>query len=120
MRRRDGRRPESTQGRGWSPGPAKPLGIKAIHFWHLEPQDGKTLARTEESFEGLVVRLLRRSVQKTLGRALADGLRYLKSEVEGRASQRVSPRAPIPARARGAGSARLLGAPIDRYPGTPG
>ena len=62
----------------------KTLGVKAIHFWHLEPRDGKTLVRTEESYEGLVARLMRRSLQKTLDTALADGLRYLKAEVEGR------------------------------------
>jgi len=62
----------------------KTLGVKAIHFWHLEPRDGKTLVRTEESYEGLVARLMRGSLQKTLDTALADGLRYLKAEVEGR------------------------------------
>jgi uncharacterized protein YndB with AHSA1/START domain len=60
----------------------KTLGIDAIHFWHLEPQDGGTLVRTEESYDGLVARLLRRTLQKTLDRALADGLGYLKREVE--------------------------------------
>jgi hypothetical protein len=60
----------------------KTLGIKAIHFWYLEPRDGKTFVRTEESYEGLVARLLRGSLQKTLDRALADGLRYLKAEAE--------------------------------------
>ncbi len=62
----------------------KTLGVKAIHFWHLEPRDGKTRVRTEESYEGLVARLMRGSLQKTLDTALADGLRYLKAEVEGR------------------------------------
>jgi hypothetical protein len=60
----------------------KTLGIKAIHFWHLEPRDGRTFVRTEESYEGIVARLLRGSLQKTLDSALADGLRYLKAEVE--------------------------------------
>ena len=60
----------------------KTLGIKAIHDWHLEPREGSTFVRTEESYEGLVTRLFRRSIQKTLDRALADGLRYLKAEVE--------------------------------------
>ena len=59
------------------------LGIDAIHFWYLEPRDGATLVRTEESYEGLVARILRGSLQKTLDRALADGLRALKSEIEG-------------------------------------
>jgi uncharacterized protein YndB with AHSA1/START domain len=65
----------------------KTLGIKAIHFWHFEPRNGKTFVRTEESYDGLVARLLRRSLQKILDRALADGLRSLKAEVEGRATR---------------------------------
>jgi hypothetical protein len=69
----------------------KTLGIKAIHVWHLEPRNGRTLVRTEESFEGLVARLFRGPVQKTLDRSLADGLRYLKEEVEAR--ERAGPRA---------------------------
>jgi len=64
----------------------KTLGIRAIHFWHLEPRDGKTFVRTEESYEGALARLLRGSIQKTLDRALADGLAYLKAEVEQRPS----------------------------------
>lgn len=58
------------------------LGIKAIHLWRLEPRNGATLVRTEESYDGLVARLLRRSLQKTLDKALADGARYLKVEAE--------------------------------------
>ncbi len=58
------------------------LGIKAIHVWRLEPKNGATLVRTEESYDGLVARLLRRSLQKTLDKALAGGVRYLKSEAE--------------------------------------
>ena len=60
------------------------LGIDAIHFWHLEARDGGTFVRTEESYEGLVARLGRRSLQKTLDRALDDGLQDLKTEVERR------------------------------------
>lgn len=62
----------------------KTLAIRAIHVYRLEPVDGKTLVRTEESYEGLVARLLRGSLQKTLERALADGLRHLKNEAESR------------------------------------
>ena len=40
--------------------------------------------RTEESYEGLVTRLFRGPIKKTLDRALADGLGYLKAEVERR------------------------------------
>jgi hypothetical protein len=58
------------------------LGIKAIHFWHLEPRGDTTHVRTEESYEGLVASLLRRYLQKTLDTALAEGLRDLKAESE--------------------------------------
>jgi uncharacterized protein YndB with AHSA1/START domain len=60
----------------------KTLGIKAIHLWHLEPRGSGTFVRTEESYEGLVTRLFRGPIQKTLDRALTDGLRDLKAEVE--------------------------------------
>jgi hypothetical protein len=68
----------------WS---GKTLGISAIHYWWLEPRDGKTFVRTEESYEGLVARLFRGRLQKTLDQALADGLRYLRAEVERRTSR---------------------------------
>jgi uncharacterized protein YndB with AHSA1/START domain len=62
----------------------KTLGIDAIHFWHLEPRDGRTFVRTRESYSGFVARLFGRPLQKTLDRALADGLAYLKAEAEAR------------------------------------
>jgi hypothetical protein len=58
------------------------LGIRAVHVWHLEPRDGKTLVRTEESYDGLVARLLRRPLRKTLDTTLANGVRSLKAEAE--------------------------------------
>jgi uncharacterized protein YndB with AHSA1/START domain len=58
------------------------LGIGAIHLWSLEGRDGGTIVRTEESYEGLVARLFRRSLRKTLHNALENGLRHLKAEVE--------------------------------------
>lgn len=61
------------------------IGIRAVHFYRLEPSDGTTFVRTEESFEGLLARLLRRSLQRTLDRTLDNGLRSLKVEVERRA-----------------------------------
>ena len=62
-------------------------GIRAIHFWHFEPRDGRTFVRTEESFDGLVARLLRRQLQRTLDKALEDGLQHLKAEAERRATR---------------------------------
>ncbi len=63
----------------------KTFGIDATHVYRLEPRNGKTFVRTEESYEGLVARVLRRSMQKTLDRALANGLAHLKTEAERRA-----------------------------------
>jgi uncharacterized protein YndB with AHSA1/START domain len=63
----------------WS---GRTLGISAIHVWRLEVRNGKTIARTEESYDGLVARMLRRSLQKTLDTALTDAATYLKAEAE--------------------------------------
>src|SRR5262245_35605504 len=62
------------------------LGIRAIHFCWLDPRAGTTFVRTEESYEGFVVRLFRRSIQKALGRALENGLHSMKAEVERQAA----------------------------------
>ena len=65
----------------------KTLGIDAIHEYRLEARDGKTLVQTEESYEGLVARLFRGPLQKTLDSALEEGLGYLKAEAERRTSE---------------------------------
>jgi hypothetical protein len=62
----------------------KTFGLNAIHVYRLEPRNGKTFVRTEESFEGIAARVMRGSLQKTLDHTLADGLRYLKAEAEKR------------------------------------
>jgi uncharacterized protein YndB with AHSA1/START domain len=62
------------------------MGIRAMHAWRLEPRDGGTLARTEESFEGLLARLLRARMQRMLQRSLDSGLDHLKAEAERRAA----------------------------------
>lgn len=61
------------------------MSIKALHVWRLEPRNGTTFVRTEESFDGLVARLLRGSLQKTLDKALEESLQHLKAEAERRA-----------------------------------
>ncbi|MGH3081112.1 MAG: SRPBCC family protein [Gaiellaceae bacterium] len=61
------------------------FGVNAVHVWRLEPKDGATQVRTEETFDGLVVRLLRGRLQKQLDDGLAGGLRHLKAEAERRA-----------------------------------
>jgi uncharacterized protein YndB with AHSA1/START domain len=62
----------------------KSFGLKATHVHTFEPCDGKTVVRTEESFEGLVARLFRGRLQKTMDGALRDGLAHLKAEAERR------------------------------------
>jgi uncharacterized protein YndB with AHSA1/START domain len=63
------------------------LGIDAVHVWRLEPRDGTTLVKTEESFAGVVARLFRWPLRKTLTGALESGLRHLKAEAERRAQR---------------------------------
>jgi hypothetical protein len=58
------------------------LTIDAYHEWWLEPRDGGTHVRTDESYSGLLARLLRGTLQKTLDKSLEDGLQRLKWEAE--------------------------------------
>lgn len=60
------------------------MSIKAVHAWHIVPQAGRTLVRTEESFEGAVARLFKKSLQRTLEESLSAGLKDLKAEAERR------------------------------------
>ena len=64
------------------------MGIKAVHTWHLEPRGAGTLVVNEESWQGFLARLLRRSLQKALDKANASGLTSLKAEAERRAKSR--------------------------------
>ena len=63
----------------------KTTGIDAAHVWRLEPRDGGTLVQTEESWQGLLVRLLRGPMRKSLQKAVDGGLEHLKAEAERRA-----------------------------------
>lgn len=67
---------------GWT---GRTMGIGAVHVWRLEPRDGGAYVQTEESFSGLLARLMRGRIQRTLDAALEDGVRYLKAEAERRA-----------------------------------
>jgi len=60
------------------------LGIKAIHVWRLEKRGEKVMIKTEESWEGLLPRLLRGPMQRMLSKSIDSGLRYLKVEAERR------------------------------------
>lgn len=55
----------------------KTLGIKAIHVHRLEAHDGGTLVHSDESWDGLLPRLLRGSMQKTLQRGNDSALQHL-------------------------------------------
>ncbi len=62
------------------------LGITALHVWRMEPGDGGTHVFTEESWAGLLPRVLAGLMGKTLRKALDEGLPALRQEAERRAS----------------------------------
>lgn len=62
----------------------KTMGIRAVHVWRLTPQGEGTHVRTEESFDGLIVRLLPGLMRKMLIRALEQGVQALKAAAEAR------------------------------------
>lgn len=68
---------------GWT-GKAPP-GIRAVHVWSFEPENGGTRVRTEESFDGLLARLLPGPMRRMLAQSLESGLVALKTEAERRA-----------------------------------
>jgi hypothetical protein len=63
------------------------FGIKAVHVWRIEARDGHSLLTTDESWEGVMARMLRRYSQRTLEKAVSDGLVHVKSEAERRAER---------------------------------
>jgi uncharacterized protein YndB with AHSA1/START domain len=64
------------------------FGIKAIHVHRLEDGAGTTVVRSEELWDGLLVRLLRRRMATFLQKAVDSGLQRLKAEAERRAATR--------------------------------
>lgn len=66
----------------------KTMGIPAVHGYRLGPSErrpGHTVVSTEESWGGLLARLLRTRFTKTLKTAIDTGLARLKAEAERRA-----------------------------------
>ena len=63
----------------------KTMGIKAIHVFRFEAQDGNTLARSEESWEGLIATVLKGWSRRTLKQGIEHVLSHLKAESERRA-----------------------------------
>lgn len=68
---------------GWR---GRTMGINAVHVYKLEPRAEGTMVHTEESFDGLVVRLLKGSMRKTLQKGIDSGLASLKKEAERRSA----------------------------------
>jgi hypothetical protein len=62
------------------------MGIKAVHVFRFQDRDGGTLARSEESWEGLLARLLKAYSRRTLDKGIRGVLEHLKTEAERRAA----------------------------------
>jgi hypothetical protein len=61
----------------------KAIGTRAIHVWLFQPMpDGCVLVRTSESFNGWLVNIMRKSMQKTLDESLIAWLNQLKRRAE--------------------------------------
>lgn len=62
------------------------MGIKAVHVFRFQANDVGTLARSEESWEGLIAGLLKGYSRKTLDKGIRSILSHLKTEAERRAA----------------------------------
>jgi uncharacterized protein YndB with AHSA1/START domain len=61
------------------------MAIKAVHVFWFQASDGGTLARSEESWEGLLPSLLKGYSRRTLDKGIRSVLAHLKAEAERRA-----------------------------------
>ena len=66
------------------------MGIHAVHVFRFERSDGRTIARSAESFRGVIPSIFRKYSRSVLQRGIASILRSLKTEAERRASDRGS------------------------------
>jgi uncharacterized protein YndB with AHSA1/START domain len=64
---------------GWT---GKAIGTRAIHTWTLEPTANGVVVTTAESFDGWLVRLMKKAMQTTLDDALQSTLQKLKVAAE--------------------------------------
>ena len=62
------------------------MGIKAVHVFRFQASDGATLARSEESWEGVLASLLKGYSRRSLDKAIRSILSHLKVEAERRAA----------------------------------
>lgn len=64
----------------WS---GKLLGINAVHVWRITPSSGGSCTvTTEESWNGLLPKLFKKSSKKALSKAVSTGLRFLKEAAQ--------------------------------------
>jgi uncharacterized protein YndB with AHSA1/START domain len=66
---------------GWT---GKTMGISAVHVFHLEPRDGGTFIRSEESWRGALASLMKGYSRKNIAKAIDAILTSLKREAESR------------------------------------
>ena len=62
------------------------MGIKAVHVFRFQTSEDGTLARSEESWEGLLASLLRGYSRRTLDKGTRSVLAHLRAEAERRAA----------------------------------
>jgi uncharacterized protein YndB with AHSA1/START domain len=60
----------------------KTMSIRAFHVWSLEPRDGKTIVKSDETFQGTLARIFRGPLQKAVDKAFDDSLPRFKAQVE--------------------------------------
>ncbi len=58
------------------------FGMKAIHVWSFRPENDGVVVKTEESFAGVLPRILKSQMRRLLKKSLEEGLSSLKSECE--------------------------------------
>ena len=63
------------------------MGIKAVHVFRFQVMGGGTLARSEESWQGLIASVLKGYSRRTLDKGIRNVLDHLKTEAERRASK---------------------------------
>lgn len=58
------------------------FGIKAIHVWSFRPESDGVVVKTEESFAGVLQRILKSQMRRLLKKSLEEGLSDLRRECE--------------------------------------
>ena len=73
---------------GWT---GRSFGIAARHVWTIRPDAGGVVVHTDESMTGLLPRLMRRQLRKTVQKDLDTWLQNLETEAERRATSSDTP-----------------------------